>query len=305
MSQQTLDRYQHRIAEFYAWAKLHNKKITDDNLDSRVVDYITWVAEHDDPSDTSRGAYLIYGLQLLRCKVAKSLFLPCAKEALASWKRHFPGSMQLPVPEEIIFDLAVSIGNSRLDVALLMLLQFDACLRPSEALQLCKAHVVPPVGGRYNKWAIIVKLSEMKERTKTGTADDSVVVGDLKDRSYMGGVMSFLYSQPGDALFPDVSLAQYERLLSSACVEMGYSAVIVQPHILRHSAASNDFFFKRRDLREVQKRGRWQARKSVSRYEKSGLMQRQWKHAPKHRMKEIQNSKKRLVLFLRTRLGSR
>ena len=145
----------------------------------------------------------------------------------------------------------------------------------------------------------------MKERTKTGTADDSVVVGDLKDRSYMGEVMSFLYSQPGDALFPAISLAQYEKFLSSACVEMGYSAVIVQPHILRHSSASNDFFFKRRDLREVQKRGRWQARKSVSRYEKSGLMQRQWKHAPQHRMKEIQNSKKRLVLFLRTRLGSR
>ena len=149
VSQQTLDRYQHRIAEFYVWAKFHKKKITDDNLDSRVVDYITWVAEHDDPSDTSRGAYLIYGLQLLRCKVAKSMFLPCAKESLASWKRHFPGSMQLPVPEEIIFDLAVSIGNSRLDVALLMLVQFDACLRPSEALQLCKAHVVQQVG--YNR----------------------------------------------------------------------------------------------------------------------------------------------------------
>lgn len=110
---------------------------------------MTWIAEHDDPSEPTIGSYLVYGLQLLQCKVPKPDFLPCAKEALKSWEQLRPGNMQLPVPEEIIYDIGLHIGQERLDVLLLMLVQFDACLRPSEALMLRKEHLVRPMGARY------------------------------------------------------------------------------------------------------------------------------------------------------------
>ena len=46
VSQKTLDRYQSSIATFHAWGRQHDKKINDRNLDSRVVEYMTWLAEH-------------------------------------------------------------------------------------------------------------------------------------------------------------------------------------------------------------------------------------------------------------------
>jgi len=249
------------------------------------------------------GAYLIYGLQLLRCTVPKSQFLPNAKEALISWKKLRPGAMQLPAPEEILFDILMEVGRTRLDLMLLGLLQFDACMRPGETLSLRKEHVVPPAGARYSKWSVIVKLSDMGERTKTGTADDSVVVGDTHDRKWMTRVMAHLYTSASDRLFPSVTLATFEKALAAASKKLRYSAVIVQPHVIRHSSASNDAFFKRRDLREIQKRGRWAARGSVSRYEKHGLMMRQWKFVAKDRLKQVQTATSRLVSFLNTRLN--
>lgn len=166
--------------------------MTKRNLDAKVVQYMTHMCEKEG-AEPRVGAYLIYGLQLLKCEVPKSHFLPSAKESLASWRKQRPGSMQLPVAEEILFDVAMQVGSTRLDLALLMLLQYDCCLRPSEAIALTKEHVVPPAGGRFSKWAVIVSLSEFGERSKTGTTDDSVIVGDLPDRRWMNRVISHLY----------------------------------------------------------------------------------------------------------------
>lgn len=58
--------------------------------------------------------------------------------------------MRLPVPEKIVFDVALHVASSNLRMGLLVLLQFDAYLRPSEALHLQADHLVPPVGRRYN-----------------------------------------------------------------------------------------------------------------------------------------------------------
>ena len=301
MTQRTLDAYQLAISAFHQWASSSGIKVTKNNLDAKVVQYMTYMCEKEG-AEPRVGAYLIYGLQLLKCEVPKNLFLPCAKESLASWRKQRPGSMQLPVAEEILFDVAVHVGAKRLDMALLMLLQYDCCLRPSEAISLTKDHVVPPAGGRYSKWAIIVSLSEFGERSKTGTSDDSVIVGDLKDRRWMQQVISHLYRSADFRLFPRVDLGSYERHLAEACNQLEYSAVIVLPHIIRHSSASNDAFFKRRDLRSIQKRGRWASKASVNRYEKHGLMMRQWKFIPAHRLAKVQSSPKRLVSFLNTRL---
>lgn len=270
-------------------------------MDAKVVQYMTYMHEKEG-AEPRVGAYLIYGLQLLKCDIPKSHFLPSAKESLASWRKLRPGAMQLPVAEEILFDVGLHIAERRLDIFLLMLLQYDCCLRPSEAIYLRKDHVVPPSGGRFTKWAIIVNLGELGERSKTGTSDDSLVVGDLRERKWMNRVMSHLYHTADDRLFPRVDLATYERHLREACVQLQYTAVIVLPHIIRHSSASNDAFFKRRDLRAIQKRGRWASKASVNRYEKHGLLMRQWKFVPAHRLAIVQSSPKRLVSFLNTRL---
>ena len=59
------------------------------------------------------------------------------------------------------------------------------------------------------------------------------------------------------------------------------------PHILRHAGASNDAFRKRRSLADIQKRGRWEAKKSVSRYEKHALLLKRWEQADSGRKQTI------------------
>ena len=293
VSQKTLDAYHLRIGAFNKWAAEHKLKVTKLNLDSRVVRYMTWLYDHDD-CEPWTAAYLIYGLQLLKCTVPKADFLPNAKEALTGWKKLRPGLMRLPVPEEFVFDVAIELGATDSKLAALVLLQFDCYLRPSEALGLTKDHLVRPAGPRYPRWGLIVCLSELQERTKTGTTDDSLMVGDVADRSWMSAVMSFLFEQPEHQLFGHVNLSQYEKALRAASKKLGYTGDVLQPHILRHSGASNDRSHERRSLPHIQKRGRWAAKKSVLRYEKAALMQRQWKFAPKERLQQIQSAPKRL-----------
>ena len=68
---------------------------------------MTWMFDHEDVEPWA-ATYLVYGLQLLRCDVAKQDFLPNSKEALAGWKKLRPGSTRLPVPEEFIYDIALA-----------------------------------------------------------------------------------------------------------------------------------------------------------------------------------------------------
>ena len=67
--------------------------------------------------------------------------------------------------------------------------------------------------------------------------------------------------QTGGSLFPELSLSFFEHWCRSACSSLQYKTACVMPHVIRHSAASNDSYHRRRNLAEVQKRGRWESKK--------------------------------------------
>eukprot|EP00974_Lingulodinium_polyedra_P047936 4602984-Lingulodinium_polyedra.AAC.1 len=46
----------------------------------------------------------------------------------------------------------------------------------------------------------------------------------------------------------------------------------ITPHVVRHSAASNDRFERLRSIPEIKRRGLWAADASVKRYEKEALV---------------------------------
>ena len=112
-----------------------------------------------------------------------------------------------------------------LRLGLAVLVQLDGYLRPSEVLSLTREHLVPPSGPRYSLWGIVVCLSELGERTKTGTTDDSIFIGDLSARSWMS---------------PGLNLSYWRSRIAKITQQLGYAAEVVQPHIPRHSGASND-----------------------------------------------------------------
>ncbi|CAK9066651.1 Uncharacterized protein SCF082_LOCUS33888 [Durusdinium trenchii] len=117
-----------------------------DAAEAEVTLFLTHLQEDLD-SEVSAGTYLVYGLQLLRCTGNKSDFLTESKEALKGWRKRRPGNMRLPVPEEFVYDLAtLALDQNRVDLAMLLTVQMDAYLRPSEALDLTKAHLARPNG---------------------------------------------------------------------------------------------------------------------------------------------------------------
>lgn len=86
----------------------------------------------------------------------------------------------------------------------------------------------------------------------------------------------FLYQlvaarQRNDALlFKGVSYRAYSALFKVAAVELRLPAVTL--HMLRHGAASEDFYRGVRDLRAIQMRGRWRSFSGVQRDQKSGRL---------------------------------
>ena len=210
VSQKTLDRYQSSVAVFEAWATQHKRRLREETLDRHVTAYLTELHEQKQPIST--GTYLVYGLQLLRCKQNKQDFLVGAKEALAGWRKGEPGRMKLPVPEEFIYDLASeAIDQGRTDIAVVMALQLDGYMRPSEVLNLTSHHITPPAGRRYAKWGVIIAPSGLGQTTKVGKSDDSIILGDLKHNSWIGDVLRLYTRNRGTFLFESLGLQEYEQ----------------------------------------------------------------------------------------------
>ncbi|CAE7650241.1 unnamed protein product, partial [Symbiodinium pilosum] len=287
VTQRTLDSYHKHIQDFESWARQHNHRVNLDSLDRLVVRYMTQLALEEEVQP-SASAYLVFGLQLLRCNKPKVEFLPLSKEALAGWRKLAPGGMRLPVPEEFIFDFAhLALDDGHVDIAFGMILQYDTYLRPSECLGLEQQHLGFPAGGRYNKWSIVVAPFQLGATTKTGKFDDSVLVADKSDRAWLTQAMDLYVKQHPGKLFPKLTLAKYEAWFRNAAGKLKYKSKCVMPHILRHSGASNDAYHKRRSLLDIQKRGRWEAKKSVSRYEKHALLLKRWEQAAADRLPAI------------------
>ena len=256
-------------------------------LDGEVTAYLTHLQEVAD-EEPNNASYLVFGLQLLYCRVNKTDFLVSSKEALAGWKKRRPGGTKFPVPEEFVADVALQLADmGEVSLAFGVLLQTHCYLRPSELLSLTAEHVCFPSVGRYKKWALIVAPSSLGEKTKTGRSDDSVLNGDLPSNHWMAGLMALYMKGVQSQLFPGLTLRRYETLVAQAAAALRYKPGTMFPHVFRHAGPSNDLFHKRRDLAAATKRGRWESKTSVRRYEKHGLLVKQWEKAPSDRHGEI------------------
>ena len=301
VGQKTLHRYLASIEEFEAWAKQRSRKITDKTLDKHVTTFLTHMFEAG--REITDGTYLVYALQLLRCEVAKDHFLVCAKQALAGWRKSCPGNMRLPVPEEFLHDAATfALEESQVEMAFLIALQLDSYLRPSEILGLTCDNIGRPAGKRYPHFSIVVAPSTLGQVTKTGQSDDSILLGDRSHNTWMKEAMRLYLKRVDHHLFPNTTLSGYENFMRKACLKLKYKTNCVMPHIVRHSAASNDCYHQRRGLSDIAKRGRWQSRASVLRYEKHALLLQSWKQAAVSRKSDIQKRSQVFISLLLSNL---
>lgn len=186
VSQQTLHRYLQEIEEFKGWLRQHKLAWSTRRLDSLATRYITHLQETE-KREVHQATYFVYGMQLLHCDGPKAFFLPNTKQALSGWKGQNPGRMRLPLPEEVVFDLACQFSqDDRPMLAMAVLLQSHCYLRPSECIGLTRENVCFPARGRYRKWGLIIAPQALGVTTKTGHFEDSVLIGDTSDTAWLG-----------------------------------------------------------------------------------------------------------------------
>ena len=153
--------------------------------------------------------------------------------------------------------------------------------------------VKPPARGagrKYDRYhALIIAPQASGETTKTGQVDDSVMLGNDNHYNWINDLLPLVLrgKQGQDRLFPQLSLAEYESWLASACQERGYGKGSITPHVMRHSGPSNDRFHGRLDLAQIQKRGRWACKKGVLRYEKEALLLAAWDQVSEQQQRAI------------------
>lgn len=172
-------------------------------------------------------------------------------------------------------------------MAMALVLQMHCYLRPSECLGLTKEHVCFPAPGRYRKWGLLIAPSTLGQQTKTGKSDDSVLIGDVKGTAWVADVFALFMKGVEHFLFPSLTLASYETACHRASRHLKYQEGAVTPHVMRHTGPSNDIFHKRRDIQAVQKRGRWEAKASVRRYEKASLLVKRWEVVHESRRHDV------------------
>ena len=201
-----------------------------------------------------------------------------SRDSLVGWKKLSPESSRNPLPWVfaclIALHLCLHCGRPGIHAAACLVLQFDAYLRPGVAVMLRRESVVPPVQGvvsAYRRWALLLAPLESGTTSKTGTRDDSIILGVSPARVFIAGIMAELFAQTSPeqpALFPTLSLSVYERLFEQSCQAVGLRPLRFVPHSCRHGGPSTDHFEKTLTLDATQKRGQWASRESVLRYEK-------------------------------------
>ena len=263
------------VTEFANALKLKLKSAKD--VDSVLERYITELYFDGEAVQTGRVA--LYGYAWRAGLPTRGTAFPLAKQALKGWGTAAPPQSRDPVPwaaallvaEQLLFmkNLAAVLA------AALMILNFDCYLRPAEGLGLARYDVCTGSGsGVYAQWAIIIgQRASTDVPTKTGTFDDTIMVGEATSRRWVVDILVALYRRCSghQQLFFGLTHSAFRGLLRLGSARAGLPFIIL-PHGLRHGGPSHDAFHGHHTLRRIQQRGRWAAWESVRRYEKHGRL---------------------------------
>ena len=152
-----------------------------------------------------------------------------------------------------------------------ILLMVDCYLRPSELLGLQNKSLLAP-GPHGAHWSLILHPQEGRSRSKTGNVDETILLNSARLR-WMAPVLRQIHQGPPESYILNLTYPEFSRQFSEVADAL---EVAVVPYQGRHSGPSIDRAERVRSAEEIQKRGRWKHHRSVTRYEKAGLLQKSW-----------------------------
>jgi hypothetical protein len=242
------------------------------------------------------GRMILYGFAFMYDMPSGGSNFSRSKRALKGWARAAPEHSRDPAPWVAVMLLVrrmvESFGAEGLEASRCSVVAYDLFARPSEMLGVTYMSLVPPAADVHHKldhFAVVFAPSNGRGPSanplppaKSGEYDATVLACDAASiaagRGVVRRVLDCLKSRGGNSrrpVFGSLTLARWESLLKQASDMEGISHLDISPHTLRHGGASHDMALQLRSFPQVQSRGRWLSKKSVARYGKFGMYQRQ------------------------------
>ena len=297
ISEPTAARYESAVQELEKWAGKNGWPLHEHDLADVAIEKYMEHLYHQNAAPW-KGRNLLHGFIWTRRLPKARTTLPLSRESLAGWAKVDPEFQRDPAVWEAILAMAVwsaaHLGEEGVQSGRAMIIGFDGYFRPSELLNVQRDHVVPPVQGAPSKaWGILIAPQPSRrrgtsttsapppQRSKGGNYDETVLIGDTPSiqagRRIAAQCLAKAYAEaaPGGRIVKLRDLVHFEKLFAKASAACFFDDLRMTPHSLRHGGPSMDRFGNWRDLREIQKRGRWAASQSVRRYEKAGTLLRQ------------------------------
>eukprot|EP00434_Breviolum_minutum_P026113 symbB.v1.2.023089.t1/scaffold2089.1/size89944/4 len=272
--------YEKAWVDFKGWARTESLPIRSvEELDLALTNKINVMFfEGLDPTDA------------VTLVAAAKYYTAKTTEAMKGFRKLEPPQGRLPCPWPMLCVIVEYLWQKHYAIALWLLTIWATCCRPGEALKLRKKHLVPP-SAMCKHWIIILNAgldlpgvvlgkrkdnapkdeSRAKMVSKVGESDEAIIV----DQPYMQGfgevLASYVHKKQDHELIFDFSMHKATVLFNEVLVDHNYlDHGITCAYQLRHGSASSDVLQGLRTLGEVQKRGRWNAAKSVRRYSNGG-----------------------------------
>lgn len=144
-----------------------------------------------------------------------------SRRALRGWRKEVPPRSRLPLPRTAAYGIAMRmLSQQERSMALLVLLSFDAYLRPGEALTLKAKNLVPPVRGsgkQFQHYVVVVRDEEDQVPDKTGVFNNSLLLDHPQTSWWLGAALAKLKKgkKDNDLLF-NTNNEQYRKVFESA-----------------------------------------------------------------------------------------
>ncbi|CAK0910262.1 unnamed protein product, partial [Prorocentrum cordatum] len=266
--------YRQRVQEFLSWH--HSSDAILDRpaeLDAALASFMN--REFDSGHKSRRGEKLLAGVIFHRPQYGRhgADHLPRPLRALKGRCKASPSHSRRPLT--IGMRAAICVEMARMGYLLAAapsLVMVECYLRPGEMLGLTPRSFLPPAPGGVASWALLLFPQEGNLRSKTGESDDSIPLDSCRF-VWMDSVYRAVSRRRGSDRLLGWTYREYVSVFRRACARLGWAVVPCQG---RRTGASADRAEGLRTQEQVVKRGRWQALKSVRRYEKAGRVNQAW-----------------------------
>ena len=263
------------LVDYVDERKLNTDKVQD--VDVAIVSFMTHMYMLG--YDAGIGQKLIAAVVFFQPRFGKlgDLSLPRAWRAARGWAKLDPPRSRQPLTLPTVAGLAAMLAYAgHLDMGIWVIIAFCTYLRPGSTMQLSRGSLVPPAMKVDAMWRVLAHRSDLHQVSKVGAQDDTIL-WDTHGFEWMGEVLQILAVGARNESLWQFTYPELVREIRKQGRLLGQDIV---PYQLRHAGASWDIYKKHRNLCEVQRRGGWMSTKSVQRYEKSGMMMKDYALLP-------------------------